>query len=168
MRKPWIDAAFALSSALLVVSVLGMGFLNSPNWPTGGDSASHLLYAWLYSDGLLFSGHITAWVPEVFGGFPFLSYYFPMPFIVIALLSKLIGIAPAFKWGVILASMLLPGAVFSGSLRWLKFSRIASLFAALGALAFLLHEQNSIWGGNLLSTLAGEFAYSYGLLFAVL
>ena len=38
----------------------------------------------------------------------------------------------------------------------------------LTSLAFLLHEQNSIWGGNLLSTLAGEFAYSYGMLFSVL
>ena len=27
------------------------------------------------------------WVPEVFGGLPFLSYYFPLPFIVIAVLS---------------------------------------------------------------------------------
>lgn len=165
----WVaEAGFAAAAAMLVASVLGIGFLNSPNWPTGGDSASHLLYAWLYADELLFSGHITAWAPEVFGGFPFLSYYFPMPFIVIALLSKPLGVAVAYKWGAFLAAMLLPGAVFSASRRWLKFSWPASLFGAMGALAFLLHEQNSIWGGNLLSTLAGEFSYSYGLLFAVL
>ena len=166
---PWLwDICFAVASALVIASVLGIGFLNSANWPTGGDSASHLLYAWLYADNLFLSGHITPWLPEVFGGFPFLSYYFPMAFIVIATLSKPLGIAIAFKWGAFLASMLLPGVVFTCSRRWLKFSRLASLFGALGALSFLLHEQNSIWGGNLLSTLAGEFSYSYGLLFAVL
>jgi hypothetical protein len=80
----------------------------------------------------------------------------------------LIGVAPAFKWGSFLAAMLLPGAVFVASRRWLAMSWAGALFAGLGALGFLLHEQNSIWGGNLLSTLAGEFAYSYGLCLAVL
>lgn len=169
-RTPiWIgDLVFTVAAASLVASTLGIGFLNSPNIPTGGDTASHVLYAWLYADELLFSSHILPWVPEVFGGLPFLSYYFPLPFIVIALLSKLIGFAPAFKWGAFLAAMLLPGAVFVGSRRWLHLSWPAALFGGLGALAFVLHEQNSIWGGNLLSTLAGEFAYSYSLLFAVL
>lgn len=165
----WIaDLAFAFAAAAVVASVLGIRFLNSANWPTGGDAASHLLYAQLYADDLLFSGKVMPWVPEVFGGLPFLSYYFPLPFIVIAGLSKMIGLAPAFKWGGFLASMLLPGAVFTASRRWLGFSWQAALFGALGALAYLLHEQNSIWGGNLLSTLSGEFAYSYGILFAVL
>lgn len=165
----WLgDLAFTLAMALLIAATLGIAYLNSDNWPTGGDAASHLLYAKLYADDLLFSGHVLPWVPEVFGGLPFLSYYFPLPFIVIALLSKLIGLASAFKWGGFLAAMLLPGAVCMASRRWLGFGWSAALFAGLGALAFLLHEQNSIWGGNLLSTLAGEFSYSYGLLFAVL
>ncbi len=165
----WLaDLLFTLASAALVASILGIAFLNSDNWPTGGDAASHLLYVKLYADDLLFSGKVLPWVPEVFGGLPFLSYYFPLPFIVMALLSKVIGLASAFKWGSFLAAMLLPGAVFGASRRWLGFSWPAALFGALGALAYLVHEQNSIWGGNLLSTLAGEFAYSYGMLFAVL
>ncbi len=163
----YLDGLFVLATGALVANTLGVAFLNSPNWPTGGDSASHLLYAWLYADGLLFSGKALPWLPEVFGGLPFLSYYFPLPFIVIALLSKLVGVAPAFKWGSCLAAMLLPGAVFVASRRWLGMSWAGALFGGLGALAFLLHEQNSIWGGNLLSTLAGEFAYSYGLCLAV-
>ena len=168
LRDGLIDVLFVVVAAALVATTLGIAFLNSPNWPTGGDTASHLLYAWLYADSLLFSGKVLPWVPEVFGGLPFLSYYFPLPFIVITLLSKLIGIAQAFKWGAFLAAMLLPGAVFVSSRRCLGMSWAGALFGAMGALAFLLHEQNSIWGGNLLSTLAGEFGYSYGLLFAVL
>ena len=168
IRAAIVDGLLVMAAAALVANTLGITFLNSPNWPTGGDSASHLLYVWLYADRLLFSGKVLPWVPEVFGGLPFLSYYFPLPFIVMALLSKLIGIAPAFKWGSFLAAMLLPGAVFVAGRRWLRMSWAVALFGALGALAFLLHEQNSIWGGNLLSTLAGEFAYSYGLCLAIL
>lgn len=162
------DVLVCLGSAGLLASTLGIRFLNSAHWPTGGDTASHLLYANRYAEEFFFFGQILPWMPEVFGGLPFLSYYFPLPFIVIALLSKGIGFAPAFKWGAFLAALLLPGAVFSASRRWLGFSWPAALCAAMGAVAFLLHEQNSIWGGNLLSTLAGEFSYSYGLLFAVL
>jgi len=172
-RRPggwgWLgEIAFTLACASLMATTLGIGFLNSPNLPTGGDTASHLLYAKLYADELLFAGQVLPWVPEVFGGMAFLSYYFPLPFIVIALLSPPLGFAAAFKWGAFLATLLLPGSVCVASRRWLGFSWPAAVFAGLGALAFLLHEQNSIWGGNLLSTLAGEFAYSYGLLFAVL
>ena len=168
LRASVVDVLFVLAASTLLASTLGVALLNSPNWPTGGDSASHLLYAWLYADGLLFAGNVLPWLPEVFGGLPFLSYYFPLPFIVIALLSKLIGLAPAFKWGACIATMLLPGAVFVASRRWLGMSWAGALFGAIGAIAFLLHEQNSIWGGNLLSTLAGEFAYSYGLCIAVI
>jgi len=169
-RLPEWALSLTLTAAgvVLIAATLGIGFLNSDNWPTGGDTASHILYAKLYADDLLWSGQITAWAPEVFAGLPFLSYYFPLPFMVIAVLAKPLGLASAFKWGSFLACMLLPGAVFGASRYWLRFSWPAACFSALAALAFLLHEQNSIWGGNLLSTLSGEFAYSYGVFFAVL
>ena len=162
------DIALVLLFAWLTATVLGTGFLNSLNTPTGGDVASHVLYAWQYAQGALFSGTILPWMPEVFAGFPFLSYYFPLPFIVIATLTKLIGFAPAFKWGGFAAALLLPGAVHVVGRRWFSLPWPAAILGAVGAFAFLLHEQNSIWGGNLLSVLSGEFAYSYGVLFAVL
>ena len=163
-----VDISVAAAFVLAIASVLGVQFLLSPNLPTGGDTASHLLYAWLYADELLANGQITAWLPEVFGGLPFLSYYFPLPFIVVAALSKLIAFAPAMKIGMFAAAMLLPAAAWMGSVYLLRLPRYLAIWAALAALAFVLHEQNSIWGGNLLSTLAGEFAYSYGVLFSLL
>ncbi len=162
------DTALVIFFAGLTAAVLGIRFLNSPNTPTGGDTASHVLYAWEYSRSLLFSGNILPWMPEVFAGFPFLSYYFPLPFIVIATLSKCIGFAPAFKWGGFAAALLLPGLVHVAGRRWFGLPWPAAILGAFGAFAFLLHEQNSIWGGNLLSVLSGEFAYSYGVLFATL
>jgi hypothetical protein len=45
---------------------------------------------------------------------------------------------------------------------------IASVNAALATLPFLFMEANSMWGGNIPSTLAGEFAFSLGFALAVL
>ena len=166
--RRFLDLAVVLSTAWLIAAVLGVGFLLSANLPTGGDSASHLLYAWLYVHELLPKGYITAWMPEVFAGFPFLSYYFPLSFITIAGLAQVLPFAPAMKIGMFAAAMALPGAIWLGSVYLLRIPRTIAIWGVLASLAFLLHEQNSIWGGNLLSTLAGEFAYSYGVLFSVL
>jgi hypothetical protein len=163
-----LDLAVVFSGAALIASLLGVNFLLSENLPTGGDTASHLLYAWTYAHELLPKGHITAWMPEVFAGFPFLSYYFPLSFISIAGLATILPFAPAMKLGMFAAAMALPGAVWLGSVYLLRLPRMIAIWGVMASLAFLLHEQNSIWGGNLLSTLAGEFAYSYGMLFATL
>ncbi len=163
-----INLIVVLGAAWIVASLLGVDFLLSGNLPTGGDAASHLLYVWTYAHELLPQGHITAWMPEVFAGTPFLSYYFPMPFITIAGLAAVLPFAPAMKIGMFAAAMALPGAVWLGSVYLLQLRRVVAIWGVLASLTFLLHEQNSIWGGNLLSTLAGEFAYSYGMLFSVL
>ena len=105
-----LDVVVLLVPAWLIASLLGTDFLLSGNLPTGGDSASHLLYAWTYSHTLLPSGHITDWMPEVFAGFAFLSYYFPLAFISIAGLSCLMPFAVAMKLGMFAAAMALPGA----------------------------------------------------------
>lgn len=163
-----LDTAVVLGFTLLVSATLGLQMMWSANLPTGGDVASHLLYAWLYSHELLPHGQVTAWMPEVFAGLPFLSYYFPLPFIVIALLSSILPFGIAMKNGMFLAAMLLPGAVWIGGVRLLAIPRAVAIWAALAVTGFIFHEQNSIWGGNLLSTLAGEFAYSYGMFFSTL
>lgn len=160
------DALVTLLFAALTGSLLQPALLSSADFPTGGDTASHLLYAWTFSQEIFPSGHLTAWMPEVFGGFPLLSYYFPLPFIATALLSNVLGFAAAFKWAMVLPSLLLPGTVFAVSRHVLGFRSLAAFCGALGSFAFLLHEQNSIWGGNLLGLMAGEFSYSWGMWFS--
>lgn len=157
---------------ILLLAALPLGavhpeLLSSPNTAAGGDTASQIFYAKLLAEEILPQGRITAWVPEVFGGLPFLSYYFPLPFLVIAALSKFITFTVAFKWGSMLGLLALPGAAYLAG-RLLGFGRVAAAVAGGFAAAFLMHESNSIWGGNILSTLAGEFAYSYGTVLTVI
>lgn len=162
------DALVTLCLAALVGSLLHPDLLSADTLPTGGDTASQVLYAKVFTQEMLPSGRLTGWMPEVFAGFPLMSYYFPLPFIAAAGLSQCLGLAAGLKWAMVLPSLLLPGSVFALSRHLLRLPSAAAWSAALASLAFLLHEQNAIWGGNLLSVLAGEFAYSWGMWLALL
>lgn len=163
----WTDIFIVLILLYAPIAVLNPVWLMANRLPTGGDTASHVFYAAQFCAYFPIHG-LTQWLPEVFGGLPFLSYYFPLPFIVVYVLSFCLPFALAFKWSMFLAAVALPASVYLMGITCFCFSRLASAFAALATLAFLLHEQNSIWGGNLLSVLAGEFCYSYGMLFSLL
>ncbi|MDD5460892.1 MAG: hypothetical protein PHG00_04555 [Methylococcales bacterium] len=163
----WLDIFVILCLLYAPVGALGPQWLSLDHLPTGGDTASHVFYAHQFCQYFPKQG-LTQWLPEVFGGLPFLSYYFPLPFIVIFFLNLWLPFGLAFKWAVFLASISTPACVFGLSVHRFGFSRIAGILAGISTLAFLLHEQNSIWGGNLMSVLAGEFGYSYGMLFSLL
>ncbi len=107
---------FALAYfAAFVGHVIDWRLLSLPSLPTGGDMASHVLYAWLVSSEWLPAGRLTAWMPEVFAGFPAISYYFPLPFVVTALLAKFVGFAAGAKWATMLPSFCFPASRSSWS-----------------------------------------------------
>jgi hypothetical protein len=135
-------------------------------WTTGGDTASHILYANVFRDWLA-HGKISGWMPEVFMGFPAFSYYFPMPFVLGIALSGLVGMPVAFKLIAMLPAIMLPLATYTMAtlLRWPVAAR---LLGAAGAAGFVLTTGTSIWGGNLMAQMAGEFAYSWGLFWTVI
>ena len=162
-----IDAAILIGLIYLPLSTIKLEWLMLNHLPTGGDTASHIFYASEFCRYFPQAG-LTQWLPEVFGGFPFLSYYFPLPFIVIFLFNQILPFALAFKFAIFLPAILLPAFIYAVSIDFLKLNRYTGFFAGLATLALLLHEQHSIWGGNLLSILSGEFAYSYGMFFSFL
>ncbi len=136
-----------------------------PTWATGGDMASHILYAKIFEDWVS-HGKVSGWMPEVFMGFPAFSYYFPMPFVLGVYLAKLLGLPVAFKFISMLPAVLLPfGTYGMGAL--LGWPVAARLLGAAGAAGFVLTTGTSIWGGNLMAQLSGEFAYSWGVLWTV-
>jgi len=137
-----------------------------PTWATGGDTASHILYANVFRDWVA-QGKVSGWMPEVFMGFPAFSYYFPMPFVLGVYLSKFVGLPVAFKFIAMLPAVLLPfGTYVMGAL--LRWPVAARLLGAAGAAGFVLTTGTSIWGGNLMAQMAGEFAYSWGFLWTVI
>ncbi|NYT46827.1 MAG: hypothetical protein H0A75_03465 [Candidatus Methanofishera endochildressiae] len=123
----WLDISVIIGLLYLPVSVLQLNLLLLNHLPTGGDTASHIFYAQQFCQYFPQSG-LTQWLPEVFGGFPFLSYYFPLPFIVIFLLNQILPFSLAFKFAAFLPAIVLPAFVYVISIDFLKLSRYASVF----------------------------------------
>ena len=118
-------------------------------------------------DYLLPHGKISGWTPGNYAGFPILNFYFPLPFVLIALLGYIIPLEISFKLITILGILSLPVTTFF-FFRLIKFKFPIPIIAAMSSLLFLFIESYSMWGGNIPSTLAGEFTYSIGLSLSVL
>jgi len=134
---------------------------------TGGDTASHYWTAHYLRHELLPSGRLLGWMAGNLAGFPIFQLYFPLPFLLMMVLSLGMPLTIAFKWGTVVGTLGLPVSAYFG-MRRLGFSRPVPAVAAVSTLPFLFQEGNSVWGGNLLSTLAGEFTYSFALTLVVL
>ena len=129
---------------------------------TGGDTASHYYTLDVLRHQLLPQGKITGWTPGNYAGFPILQFYFPLPFLLMCVLNLFIPMTIAFKWVTLLGTFLLPISSYS-MLRCLKTPFPGPAISAAFTLPFLFNPAYSAWGGNLLSTLAGEFSYSLSL-----
>jgi hypothetical protein len=166
MRRITVPAVCTLIApvTVIVVVVIAMhpGLLVSNTTTTGGDTGSHVALAAFMRTNLLPSFHLTGWDPGWYDGFPLFTFYFPFPDLLAALGSYVIPGNIAFKFVTILGSVTLPVAAWAfGRLAGLERPRPALLAAA--TLPFLFDQTFTIYGGNLLSTLAGEYAYSLGL-----
>jgi uncharacterized membrane protein len=134
---------------------------------TGGDTASQYYPAYFLKNYLLPKGKIVGWNPGWYAGFPMFQFYFPLLFFLSALLSYLIPLQISFKIITVLGTFLLPIAAFF-SMKLINFKFPIPAIAAIFTLPFLFMEANSMWGGNIPSTLAGEFSHSFSLSLTVL
>jgi hypothetical protein len=101
---------------------------------------------------------LTGWAPGWYAGMPMLTFYFPFPFLLIAILNWFIPYTVAFKIVTVLGVFALPATAYAFA-RLLRVRRPFPIMAAIFSMAMLLMESYSIYGGNILSTLAGEFGY---------
>jgi len=141
--------------------------LLTPTTTSGGDTSSHNYLAKYMHEYLLPRFKISGWSPDWYAGFPIFQFYFPLPFVMISLLSYTIPFEISFKIITMLGVFLLPLASFL-FMKLLKFNFPIPILAALFSLIFLFNTGNSMWGGNIPSTLAGEFSYSLSLAFTIL
>jgi uncharacterized membrane protein len=139
----------------------------SQAWPTGGDTATHFQAAMYFKEHLLANWRIVGWNPGNYAGFPQFQLYFPLPFLLMRLLTVGASLAVAFKIVTVLGALLLPPSAYF-FMRRLGYRYPAPDLAAIFSLGFLFMEANSAWGGNLLSSLAGEFSYSLALALALI
>ncbi len=130
---------------------------------SGGDTGAHI-WGPDFLDGLLPS--LTGWSHDWFGGFPAFTFYMVIPNLFATLLSYFMNANVAFKLVTIGGTMLLPySAYFFGKLGGIK--RPIPIIMAVFTLLFLYDDNYTIGGGNILGTLAGEFAEIWGLAFSL-
>jgi hypothetical protein len=161
----WLPALATLAciAGVIVVTLwqLHPNLLVQNSTETGGDTGAHVMMP-RYLLTLLGHGQLTGWDPSWYDGYPIYTFYFVVPDLLAALAGKVIAYNVAFKLVTVLGSLALPVAAWAcGRLFGLRRPVPAVLAAA--TLPFLFDYTFTIYGGNLFSTLAGEYAYSLSL-----
>lgn len=132
----------------------------------GGDMGAHVMLPAFLKSHLLAHGKLTGWDPGWYDGFPLYTFYFPLPGLFTVAFNAVTSYDVAFKLATVLGTVTLPAAAWAfGRLAGMKDPGPGCLAAA--TLPFLFEPSFSIYGGNILSTLAGEFSYSLGISFAL-
>ncbi|MFH0862083.1 MAG: 6-pyruvoyl-tetrahydropterin synthase-related protein [Candidatus Altiarchaeota archaeon] len=162
-----INVIVLLSIYAFLISIFKPDLMLSETITTGGDTASHYYPAKFLRDELLPRGHIIGWLPGWYAGMPLFQYYFPLPFLMIAVMGYVIPLQISFKLVSVAGTFLLPVACFA-CMKLMRFKFPVPIYAALFSLPFLFMESHSMWGGNIPSTLAGEFSYSLSLSLTIL
>jgi hypothetical protein len=161
-----LDAALVASVIVVTIWSLHPNLLVSSSLITGGDTGSHLaVSAYLKTTGNVFN--FTPWDPGWFAGFPLYTYYFVLPDVLATFASYVIGFAVAFKLATVLGAVLMPITAYTMG-RLFRAPRPIPAALAMATLPFLFDATFTIDGGNLFSTMAGEYAFSLSLALALL
>ena len=165
--KRWVPLAVIAGISLVILVVLNPRLILAANTPSGGDMAAHVAVPAYLRDVLLGEGRILGWSMDWFAGYPVFYFYFPLPSLVIVLLDVFLPYGVAFKVATVLGLIATPPAVYYLA-RSLRFGRPVATVAAGAGAAFIFMESFTIYGGNVLSTLAGEFSFSWSLALSLL
>ena len=162
-----IDLAAVGAAVTFTASYFPPELMFSNTIASGGDMGSHYYPGLYMKEVLLAKGQVSGWCPGNYGGYPIFQFYFPLAFLIMSALSTVMPYGVAFKLGTILGPLLMPICAYFG-LRLLRVPFPGPALGSLATLCFTFLEANSMWGGNIPSTLAGEFSLSLGLSLTVL
>ena len=158
----WITFGIVAGAVVFTLAQLHPDLLFKNTTPTGGDMGAHVWGPAYLRDHLLPHFRLSGWAPDWYAGFPMYQFYMVVPALAVVLLNIVLPYGLALKLVSIAGVLTLPIAVWAfGKLSGLKFP-IPALFAAVSVI-FLFDESFTIYGGNIASTMAGEFSFSIAL-----
>jgi 6-pyruvoyl-tetrahydropterin synthase related domain len=164
--KAMSTTAVVLGATLIVLSIVHPNLILRNNTPTGGDMGAHVWGPAYLRDVLLPHWRLTGWSMDWYSGLPAYRFYMVVPALAIVLLDVLLPYGIAFKIIVVAGLVAFPWCVhFMGRIARLAYP-LPELMV-VGATLFLLDESFTIYGGNIASTMAGEFSHSIALAFAM-
>ncbi|MEJ7720777.1 MAG: hypothetical protein WKF58_10155 [Ilumatobacteraceae bacterium] len=130
--------------------------------PNGGDMGAHVWGPAYLRDVLLPSGRLNGWTMDWYAGMPAYRFYMIPPALAIVALNVVFPYGIAFKIVAVTGLVLFPISCWAfGRLARFRYP-MPELFA-FAALCFALDESFSIYGGNVKSTMAGEFSFSIAI-----
>ena len=162
-----VAAAIIVFTTLMVFFTLQPSLIFRNNTPTGGDMGAHVYGPAYLRDHLLTSFRLSGWSNDWYAGLPIYRFYMVVPAIFILLLNIVLPYGIALKLVAVAGLLALPVCT------WL-FAKLARLVFPLPELlvvastVFLFDESFTIYGGNIASTMAGEFSFSIALAFSIL
>ena len=160
--ESWITAAVVLGAVGFVFAQLHPELIFRNTTPTGGDMGAHVWSGTYLRDNLLPHGRLSGWTPDWYAGAPAFHFYMVVPFLAILALDVVLPYAIAFKIVAVSGVVALPAAAWAfGKLSGLRFPGPPML--AVAAVFFVFDDSWTIYGGNVASTMAGEFAFSISL-----
>ena len=157
---PLVPVLLIAGTSLIILLVMNPWLILAANTPTGGDMGAHVFGPAYLRDTLLPEGRILGWSNDWFAGFPAFYFYFPLPSLTIVALDLFLPYGVAFKIVTVLGLLALPPAVYFHT-RAMTLGKHVALVASGAAAVFAFYESYSIYGGNIASSLAGEFSYSW-------
>jgi hypothetical protein len=177
VRRPWTDdrvIRLAVTASTLIVTtfimmrvvhlrpILGDDLIFDDVTPTGGDMGSHVWAPAFLRDHLLPNFQLSGWSMDWYAGLPVYRFYMVVPALAIVALDTVVPYGVAFKLVAISGLVTLPFCCWAfGRLARFRYP-MPELFAFAG-LAFALNESTTIYGGNVLATMAGEFSFSVAI-----
>jgi len=135
--------------------------------PTGGDMGAHVWSPAFLRDHFLPNFQLSGWSMDWYGGIPLYRFYMVVPALAIVALDVVVPYGVAFKLVAVSGLLLFPLSCWAFG-RLANFRHPIPELFAVAALCFLLDESFTIYGGNVLSTMAGEYSFSISLTLAML
>jgi len=173
--EAWVTVAVVAAAVIFTFFQLQPRLLLTNTTPAGGDTGAHVWGPDFLRHHVLPHFRLTGWAPSWYAGFPAYVFYFPLPALLIAFLSFVLPYGIAFKLVTVAGILTLPVAAWAfGRLSGMRFPGPALL--AVATVPFLFYSGFSstgggwsytIYGGNIASTLAGEFSFSVSLSLAL-
>lgn len=160
--KSMSTTAVVLGATLMVLAALHPNLILRNNTPTGGDMGAHVWGPAYLRDVLLPHFRLTGWSMDWYSGLPAYRFYMVVPALLVVVLNLVLPYGVAFKMIVVLGLVAFPTcAYFMGKIAKLPYP-LPELMV-VGATMFLFDESFTIYGGNIASTMAGEFSHSIAL-----
>ncbi len=161
-----ITAAVVIAAVGFTFAQLHPELLLANTTAAGGDMGAHVWTPAYLRDHLLPHWRLTGWSPDWYGGFPALTFYFPLPSLMVVLGDLVLPYNVAFKLVTVSGLLTLPIAAWFFA-RCMRLAFPGPALIALATLPFMFDRSFTIYGGNIASTLAGEFSMSISLSFCL-